>query len=75
MVASIAVPPTLTINKLGNDILLSWPSASTGYVLKQNSNLSPGNWTTVTAPISDNGTTKSLTILSPTGKNFYRLEK
>ena len=75
VVASIAVPPTLTINKLGNDILLSWPSASTGYVLKQNSNLSPGNWTTVTAPISDNGTTKSLTILSPTGKNFYRLEK
>lgn len=67
--------PILSIDKIGSDIVLSWPSPSTGYVLKENSNLSVGNWTAVTATIADNGTTKSVTIASPTGKNFYRLEK
>jgi len=67
--------PILSIDKLGSDIVLSWPSPSTGYVLKENSDLSLGNWTTVIGTIADSGTTKSVTIPSPTGKNFYRLEK
>lgn len=67
--------PVLSIAKLGSDIVLSWPSPSTGYVLKENSDLSPGNWTEVTETITDNGTTKSVTIPSPADRNFYRLEK
>jgi len=65
--------PTLVLTHSGNNVTISWPSASTGFVLQQNSNLSTTNWTTSGLTISDDGTNKSINITSPTGNLFFRL--
>jgi hypothetical protein len=68
--------PTLTVTHSGNGIIVSWPSASTGFVLQQNGNLATGSWTPANGfTVSDDGTNKSITITSPTGNLFFRLSK
>jgi len=77
---SIFSPPTfipsLTIGSSGNNVFVSWPSAAAGWSLQQNPDLTMTHW----GPsgyngytISDDGTNKSFTILSPTGNLFFRL--
>jgi hypothetical protein len=66
--------PTLNIIHSGNSVTISWPSASTGFVLQQNSDLKTANWTTSGFSISDDGTNKSITITSPAGNLFFRLQ-
>jgi hypothetical protein len=65
--------PTLTITHSGNNVIISWPSPSTGFMLQQNSDLTTGNWT-ISGGVNDDGTTKSITIISPTGNLFFRLK-
>jgi hypothetical protein len=65
--------PTLTVTHSGNSVTVSWPSASSGFTLQQNSDLSMANWATSGFTISDDGTNKSITINSPTGNLFFRL--
>ena len=72
-VVQTAGAPLLTITHSGNSVIISWPSPSTGFVLQQNSNLATTNWTT-SGVISDDGTNKSITITSPTGNLFFRLQ-
>lgn len=68
--------PTLTVTHSGNSVTISWPSASSGFTLQQNANLSLANgWTTSGFTISDDGTNKSITITSPTGSLFFRLKQ
>jgi hypothetical protein len=66
--------PTLTVSQSGNNVIVSWPSPSTGFTLLQNSNLSTGTWTASGYTISDDGTNKSITIPGPTGNLFFRLK-
>jgi hypothetical protein len=77
---SIFPPPTstpaLTINPSGNSLLVSWPSASAGWSLQQNPDLTTMNWSPSGYSgygISDDGTNKSLIITPPTGNLFFRL--
>ena len=64
--------PTLSINSLGNRILVSWPSSWTNWILLQNSNLITTNWSASTG-ISDDGTNKNLTV-TPSAENLlFRL--
>ncbi len=65
--------PFLTVTHSGNNVIVSWPSPSTGFTLQQNSNLSTPTWGTSGFTISDDGTNKSITIPSPTGNLFFRL--
>jgi hypothetical protein len=68
--------PPLTINRSDNSVLVSWPSASAGWSLQQNSDLTAANWSPSGYSgqgISDNGTNKSLTVLLPAGNLFFRL--
>lgn len=64
--------PTLSINSLGNHILVSWPSSWTNWTLLQNSNLIATNWSAST-DISDDGTNKSLTVTPSVGNLLFRL--
>jgi hypothetical protein len=66
--------PTLIITHSGNNVIISWPSPSTGFVLQQNADLNTANWST-TSGVSDNGTIKSVTLTSPTGNLFFRLKQ
>jgi hypothetical protein len=68
--------PLLTITRSGTSAIVSWPSPATGWKLQQNtSGLNPVDWSDVTDPMQDDGTTKTLTINPPAGNRFYRLFK
>ena len=67
--------PALTVTHSGSNVIVSWPSPSTGFQLQQNSNLAAANgWSTSGLTIADDGTNKSITISSPTGNLFFRLK-
>jgi hypothetical protein len=56
-------------------VKVSWPSPSTGFVLQQNNDLNTANWSNYPGTVSDDGTTKSVTITPPSGSLFFRLKK
>jgi hypothetical protein len=67
--------PALIVTHSGNNVTVSWPSPSAGFVLQQISDLTKTNWATSGYSIFDDGTTKSITIASPTGNLFFRLKQ
>jgi hypothetical protein len=77
-VAAVQSPsaPQLTMARSGVNVIISWPSPSTGFVLQQNSGVTnPTGWSNFTDTVSDNGTTKSVTLSPTTGPRFYRLKQ
>jgi hypothetical protein len=55
-------------------VAVSWPSATTGFVLQQNTKrLGSVNWSNVTGTIQNNGTNKSIVLNPSAGNRFYRL--
>ncbi len=72
---SAAAPPAtppLTITHSGNSLKISWPSSSTGWTLRQNSDLSTTNWTSSEGIASD-GTNNFVTIPASAGSLFFHL--
>ena len=68
--------PMLTIQWINaTTVKVSWPSPSTGFVLQQNNDLNTANWSNYPGTVSDDGTTKSVTISPPSGILFFRLKK
>jgi uncharacterized delta-60 repeat protein len=70
-----SVTPSLNIARSNAFVIVSWPSPSTGFELQQNTNLNPVNWTTPSETVTDNGTTRSITVSPALGNRFYRLFK
>jgi hypothetical protein len=66
--------PTLTISHSGNSVRISWPYSSNGWSLQQNSDLSTASWST-SSGVSNDGTNNFITITSPAGNLFFRLQK
>ena len=56
-----------------NTALVSWPAPSTGFALRQNTNVNTTNWVAAPETINDNGATKFIIVNPPTGQRFYRL--
>jgi hypothetical protein len=67
--------PLLTVTRSGNNVIVSWPSPSTGWTLQQCSDLAAGNWTASGLTVTDDGTNCSVTISPSTGNLFFRLAK
>lgn len=68
-------PPLLTIMRAEDRVVLSWPSASTGFTLESKTNLSLMAWATVApAPVIVSGQYVVTNSVS-TGNNYYRLRK
>lgn len=69
--------PTLTITLNGANVILSWPSPSTGFVLQQADTFSilPVAWANTPGAVSDNGFTRSITIPHNQTRTFYRLRR
>ena len=56
------------------DVVISWPSPSTGFLLQENTSaVDSRSWNNVLATPVDDGTTKSVTVNPATGNRFYRL--
>ncbi len=72
----LATQPTLTIERDGTNIIIRWPASATGFVLKSSPSLTSPSWTGPAGgtPQPD-GDFLKVTITSPTGISFYRLEK
>jgi hypothetical protein len=65
---------TSTIPPPGNAVKVSWPYPSTGWTLQQNSDLTTVNWS-ASSGISNDGTNNFITLTSPTGNLFFRLQQ
>jgi hypothetical protein len=72
--AKIAVPPTLTIMRSGANVITSWPSPSTGYVLQTASSLL-GPWTAEGSTPVTVGTNLQVTLPASSTNLFFRLQK
>ena len=69
--------PELSIALSGVNVVLSWPSPSTGFVLQHTDSLNvlPAVWSDTPGLVSDNGFLKSLTLPHNLSKRFYRLRR
>jgi hypothetical protein len=67
--------PTLSVRSLNGDVTVSWPSASTSdFALEQACTLgAPAIWVTNTSGVTDDGTTKSVTLPATNRAQFFRL--
>ena len=68
--------PLLTIRLTQtNTVVISWPSPSTDFSLREASSLTQLIWTQPPETVTDNGTNKFIIVSPPTGNRFYRLFK
>jgi len=63
--------PTLSISASGNQLILSWPVPSTGFVLQTNNVFNSTNWGDYSGTISNNSTT----FTPPRTNVFFRLHR
>ena len=67
-------PPALSISLTAtNTVVVTWPSASLGYTLQQNSDLTTTNWVSATNPITAVSNEYEVIISPLIGQQFYRL--
>ena len=75
-IPAFPAPPMLSVVKQGNSIVLSWPTASTGFSLWVTDSLgAAGAWTTVSQPIVIVGNQNTVTIPIESGSRYYRLKQ
>ena len=61
-------------NMSGNDVRVSWPSASTSeFTLEQSATLAPASWIRNSARITDDGVKKSANLPATDSPQFLRL--
>lgn len=66
--------PTLTIRSAGpTTVVISWPSAADGFNLQQTSDLRSGSWSDYGGTYTDDGITKSVTVNTGAGNQYFRL--
>jgi hypothetical protein len=66
--------PWLTIVCTGtNTVLVSWPSASPGYLLQESSDLDLLSWADSAEAVADDGTNRLVLVSPPAGNRYYRL--
>ena len=57
-----------------DNVVVSWPSGATGFVLQTNSDLTTTNWGDYTGTVDSSGGTNSVTFKKSTGSLFFRLK-
>jgi hypothetical protein len=69
--------PELSIALSGANVILSWPSPSTGFTLQHTDSLNtlPATWFDTPGVVGDNGFIKSLTLPHDQSRRFYRLRR
>jgi hypothetical protein len=68
--------PLLTVTPSGANVIVSWPSLATGFVLQQNPDIgNPNGWSNYGGTVNRNATTLSVTIALATGNRFFRLKQ
>ncbi len=68
-------PPTLAIVRNGNELAISWPAASAGFVLESALSLTSPEWSSVPNPPVPAGDTITVTVTIDGAAKYYRLRK
>jgi uncharacterized repeat protein (TIGR03803 family) len=68
-------PVSLSIERVGSAVLLSWPSSATGWTLEQCSGLGAGDWSPCDYTVSNDGTNQSVSIPPAAASLFFRLAR
>jgi hypothetical protein len=69
-----AAPVALTIALSGNNVVLSWPSSATGFVLEKTTSLSAIDWQSVNDPVQEQNGQYVVTNQITNATGFYRLK-
>ncbi len=64
-------PPSLSIVRVGSNVRISWPSGVTGYSLESTATLGTGSVWNPVSGVANN----SVTVVNPSGNQYYRLKK
>jgi len=73
--ASIA-PVSLSIQRSGSDLVLSWPQSAAGYTLQSNGDLAQSNnWSSVAQSINPAGGLNTVTVPGTTSPQYFRLKQ
>ena len=72
-VQTSGAPPLRVFLTTTNTAVVSWPSPSSGWQLKQTPSIAGATWATPAEAVQDNGTEKFIIVNSPAGSRFYRL--
>ena len=74
---ALVAPPTLTIQRTNNNLILSWPGASAaGFALHGNADMKLTNsWSAVGQSVVSNLGTNSVTLPLTSTNQFFRLKK
>src|SRR5439155_10127011 len=69
--------PTLSVLRSTPNVIVSWPSPDTAdFSLEQSATVSPAaTWLPNSAPITDDGTNKSITFPATNSPQFFRLRR
>ncbi len=70
-----ASSPRLTIERAGNQFLISWPSVAAGFVPESAFDLRDADWTAVSATPEDDGTSNHITLPFGSSNTFFRLKR
>ena len=72
---TIPPPPTLSITRSGDDIIVSWPASATGYSLESTASLNPSSWSDVTQTPVQVGDQMTVTLPVNEAPKYLRLKK
>ena len=70
-----AIPPTLSATVFGGNVIVSWPSSYTGYILSSKSSLTGGSWNPVEAAPVVSGDNYQVTLPATNAVQFLQLSK
>jgi hypothetical protein len=69
----LPAPPSLTIVRTRNQCVLSWPTAVASYILQATTNLSSGNWSSISNGIGTSSNNYIYSNAVAGGADFFRL--
>lgn len=69
--------PRIIVTRNGADIILTWTTVETGWVLESSAavNISTATWAAASEPVAQTDDMRTVTLNAPTGIRFYRLKK
>ena len=65
--------PVLSIARFGNDIIISWPAAYTGFALQKTADILTPNWVDVTNRVETVDTQNQIILSGSSSQNCFRL--
>ena len=71
--APVYVLPSLGLTYTGTNVIVSWPTNFTSFVLQENPDLNPQNWTNTTGAAQISGGQEQISFSPTNGQRFFRL--